>query len=263
MHGQKRSFCCRKFTKCALVKRWKEQHFLLTLSMDGDFFLRCFQWNMSSLFSPIGTSGYFLCLILTSLSHISKALMTETTRCVVWVAECRSRLNRHPLLSFRENDPLFYASHFSLLFPPPSSLITSFTHGWRWMGENEKLLLRLGRERQASDVWKAIFAGDMVKRENPSGDFPFCCALLRRSSFTLFMFGLFKKNGIVVVVFFYRPYMENFLGKMNLFSLSHMYVYIMFTQMPSDIFIYTSFCLCQDGRRRWIGLWRYEEEEEE
>lgn len=43
------------------------------------------------------------------------------------------------------------------------------------------------KEKAASGIWKAIFAGE---RKNPSGDFL-----------------------SVIVVFFYRPYMENFLGK--------------------------------------------------
>lgn len=75
----------------------------------------------------------------------------------------------------------------------------------------------------SSDVWKAIFAGDMVKE--PLWWFSFLRyshsaspSLILTSHWTD---GLFKKSGIVVVVFFYRPYMETFSRKRNLFRHHH------------------------------------------
>lgn len=105
-------------------------------------------------------------------------------------------------------------SHFSLL------------HTWR------------DGKKAASDMWKAIFAGE-IRQGTPRVIFPFCA-----TRFSPTWLDCLRKR---CRVFFYRPYMENFLEKWTFFQY-HTY---MRTRMPSDIFIYTIFAAEaeRDGRR--------------
>lgn len=181
--------------------------------------------SSSPLPSPIGTPGISspypsprLHLRPTPPPHISKALMTERARGrrpVAWDVNAGLR-NRHPLLSFRENDPLLLCFTFSRFF----------THG------------EIGERMESSiGCMKSYFRGRYGKQRTPLVIFLFAFA----ASVFRYMFGLFKKNGISSTCFFidrtWKISSEN-----EPFSPSHMCVYIVFTQMPSDIFIYTSFC---------------------
>lgn len=166
---------------------------------------------MSFSFSPSGTQG-FLSLIFhhSSLvyfrSHIQKALMTERTRgwCGVWVTTTTT--TNMAQITTPRSYPFVKMTLFS------QSSRSSLLHTWR-------------REpkQHTSDVGKAIFAGDMAK--NPSGDFPFCA-----SRFSLLQGpDCLRKSSSLSCFFIDRTW------RANLFSPR------MFTETPSDIFIYTIF----------------------
>lgn len=139
--------------------------------------------------------------------------------------------NRHPLLSFRENDPLLLCFTFSRFF----------THG------------EIGERKESSiGCMKSYFRGRYGKQRTPLVIFLFAFA----ASVFRYMFGLFKKNGISSTLScFFIDRTWKISSENEPFSPSHMCVYIVFTQMPSDIFIYTSF-LCEGagGRQRQASV---------
>lgn len=147
-----------------------------------------------SSFSPTGTLGISSTLIFISpipLAHIKSTDDWTRVEC-----ELEKWLNHHPLLSFRENDPLFStALHVSRFF----------THG------------RAEERKAASGYMKSYFRGDMAKE--PLWWFSFL-----HYSLLFYMDGLFKKNGTVDVVFFLSTVHGKFSRKMNLFH-HHIYVY--------------------------------------
>lgn len=107
-------------------------------------------------------------------------------------------------------------------------------------------MARSGREGKlfSRQIWKAVRTPLVIFL------FAFAASVFR------YMFGLFKKNGISSTLScFFIDRTWKISSENEPFSPSHMCVYIVFTQMPSDIFIYTSF-LCGGGDGK---SWRRDE----